>query len=161
MHARIAVLALACALVASSVSAAPVSAEAKPKTATPAETIRQALDKTVTMDIDAQPLHLALNQLKEQSGITFVLDTFTLQQMGIEPQQIQVNFKAKDVKLRSAVRSILGQSNLSFAIVGDSILVTTDEMAMYRQMRQRVNIDYENAEFARSIKQLRAIRRPI
>src|SRR5260370_9919660 len=55
---------------------------------------------------------------------------------------------------RTAVRSMLGQYNLSFAIVGDSVLVTTDEMAMYRQMRQRVNIDCDSAEFATAIKQL-------
>lgn len=136
------------------VSAAPVSSEAKPKAVAPAEKIRLALDKTITVEIDGQPLHLALNQLKEQSGVNFVLDRFTIQQLGMDPEQIQVNFKAKDVKLRSAVRSVLGQYNLSFAIVGDSVVVTTDEMAMYRQMRQRVNTDYENVEFAAAIKQL-------
>ena len=151
---RAAGLALSWALLASSLPAAPVSSEAKPKSVTPAEKIRQALDKIVTVEIDGQPLHLALNQLKEQSGINFVLDRFTIQQLGLDPEQIQVNFKAKDVKLRSAVRSLLGQFNLGIAIVGDSVIVTTDEMAMYRQMRQRVNIDFDSAEFATAIKQL-------
>jgi hypothetical protein len=147
-------LALAWGLVASDLSAAPVAPEAKPKTVTPADKIRQALDKVVSVELDAQPFHLALNQLKDQFGVNFVLDRFTIQQMGMDPEQLQVNFKAKDVKLRTAVRSITGQFNLSFAIVGDSVLVTTDEMAMYRQMRQRVNIDLEGTEFATAIRQL-------
>jgi hypothetical protein len=151
---RVGALALAWGLAVSTVWAAPVPTEAKPKDATAADKIRQALEKVGNVSIDGQPLHLALNQLKDDFGVPFVLDRFTLQQIGIEPEQVQVTFKAKDVKLRTAVRSMLGQYNLSFAIVGDSVLVTTDEMAMYRQMRQRVNIDYDNAEFAKAIKQL-------
>ena len=151
---RAVVLVLAWCFAATSAPAAPVASEAKPKAATPTDKIRQALDKIVSIDLDNQPLHLALNQLKEQFGVNFVLDRFTLQQMGMEPEQVQVTFKAKDVKLRSALRSILGQFNLGFAIVGENVLVTTDEMAMYRQMRQRVNIDYDAAEFATAIRQL-------
>jgi hypothetical protein len=151
---RAAGLALACSLAASTLAAAPVPSEGKPKETTPADKIRQALDKPVTKDIEAQPLHLALNQLKEDFGVTFVLDRFTIQQLGLDPEQLQVNFKPNGAKLRTALRSILGQHNLSFAIVGDSVLVTTDEMAMYRQMRQRVNVDFSDAEFARAIKQL-------
>src|SRR5712692_6893929 len=151
---RAAGLALAWGFTVSSLSAAPVPPDPKAKTVTPTEKIRQALDKVVTINIDAQPFHLALNQLKEDFGVSFVLDRFTLQQMGMDPEQVPVTFKAKDVKLRTALHSVLGQFNLSFAVVGDSVLVTTDEMAMFRQMRQRVNIDYDNAEFARAIKQL-------
>ena len=151
---RAVVLTLAWGIAVSCAPAAPVSSEAKPQVVTPAEKIRQALDKTVSVEIDGQPFHLALNQLKEQFGVNLVLDRFTIQQMGMDPEQFQVNYKAKDVKLRAALRSILGQYNLSYAIVGDSVLVTTDDMAMYRQMRQRVNIDLDAAEFAAAIRQL-------
>jgi hypothetical protein len=152
---RMFVWGLALALVgALSVPGAPVSSEAKTKPATPAEKIKAALDKVIDFDIDNQPLHLALNQLKEQTGVTFVLDRFTLQQMGMDPEQIPVHFKAKGVKVRSGLRSMVGQFNLGFAIVGENVVITTDEMAMFRQIRQRVNVDYENVEYAAAIKQL-------
>jgi len=153
MRIYVAGLALAWGLT-SSLPAAPVSTESKAKPVTPAEKTKAALDKTIDFDLDSQPLHLALNQIKEQTGISFVLDRFTIQQLGMDPEQIQVNFKGKGVKVRTGLRSIIGQFNLSFAIVGENVVITTDEMAMYRQMRQRVNIEYENVEYASAIKQL-------
>jgi len=151
---RIFVWGLSLALIVTlSLPGAPVSTE-KAKPVTPAEKIKAALDKTIDFDLDNQPLHLALNQLKEQTGITFVLDRFTLQQLGFDPEQIQVNFKAKSTKVRSGLRSMVGQFNLGFAIIGENVVITTDEMAMYRQMRQRVNIDFENVEYASAVRQL-------
>jgi hypothetical protein len=138
-----------------SVPGAPVSTETKTKPATPAEKTRAALDKVIDFDVDNQPLHLALNQLKEQTGVTFVLDRFTLQQLGMDPEQIPVTFKAKGVKVRTGLRSMVGQFNLGFAIVGENVVITTDDMAMYRQIRQRVNVDYENVEYAAAIQQLK------
>ncbi len=150
-----AAVALAWTLSAAALPAAPVSAEPKKdKTATPAEKIRQALDKPVTLELTGQPLTAAIQQISEAIGVPLVLDTFTIQQMGFEPTQMQIHFKGKDVKAKSALRSVLGQFNLGYAIVGENVVVTTDEMAMYRQMRQRVNIDYESAEFATAIRQL-------
>ena len=148
-------LALAWTLSAAFLTAAPVSPEPKKdKATTPAEKIRTALDKPVTLEIAGQPLNNAFQDLSEKLGVQIVVDTLTLQQMGLDPGSMQVHFKSKDLKARTALRSILGQFNLSFAIVGENVLVTTDEMAMYRQMRQRVNIEFESAEFATAIRQL-------
>jgi hypothetical protein len=156
MRTLTAAVALAWMLNVAAVTAAPVPTDAKKdKPAAPAEKIRQALDKAVTVpDMKGEPLTTAIQKVSEVIGVPLVLDTFTIQQMGIDPGQLQVHFGAKDMKARTALRSLLGQFNLSFAIVGDNILVTTDEMAMYRQMRQRVNVDYDNAEFATAIRQL-------
>ena len=138
-----------------SAAAAPVTPEPKKDKAAPTgEKIRQALDKTVTLELAGQPLTAAVQKMSEEMGVPLVVDTFTIQQMGLDPNQMMIHFKGKDVKARSALRSVLGQFNLSFAIVGDNILITTDDMAMYRQMRQRVNIDYDGTEFATALKQL-------
>ena len=155
MRIRTAGLALAWTLIAASLSAAPVSPEPKKdKGSTTGEKIRQALDKTVTLEIAGQSLVAAVQKVSEEIGIPLVVDTFTIQQMGMDPNQMLIHFKGKDLKARTALRGILGQYNLSFAIVGDNILITTDDMAMYRQMRQRVNIDYDATEFAAAIRQL-------
>jgi hypothetical protein len=116
--------------------------------------IRKELDQTINLDINEQPLNLALNQIREQTKLNFFIDKFTMAQMGIDPEQTPVTAKFKDVKVRSALRTILAPYNLSYAILGDTVLITSDDMAMFRQMRQRVNIDFEEVEFATALKQL-------
>ncbi len=74
--------------------------------------------------------------------------------MGLDPEQTPVSVKLKDVKVRSALRTILTPYNLSYAILGDTVLITSDELAMFRQMRQRVNIDFDKMEFTAALKQL-------
>ena len=136
--------------------AAPTPADPKKdKTApTTAEKIRHGLDKPVTIDVNQQPLTAVLKEISDATGVPLVVDRFVVNQMGMEPEQIMIQYKGKDVKARTALRAILGQFNLSYGIVGDNVLVTTDEMAMYRQLRQRVNVDYDGTEFAAAIKRL-------
>ncbi len=135
-------------------TAAPVAPADKTKPVSAADKLRHELDQLITIDINEQPLNLAVNQLREQTHLNFVLDKFTLLQLGIDPDMVPVSAKLKDVKLRSALRTIFGPYNLSYAIIGDTVLITTDEMAIYRQMRQRVNVDLEGIEFATGVKQL-------
>lgn len=119
-----------------------------------ADKIRKELEQTINLDINEQPLNLALNQIREQTKLNFFIDKFTMAQMGIDPEQTPITARFKDVKVRSALRTILAPYNLSYAILGDTVLITSDEMAMFRQMRQRVNIDFDNVEFADALKQL-------
>jgi len=135
--------------------AAPVS-EPKPKALGAAEKIRKELDQAITIEIVDQPLTMALNQLRETAkiNVNFVLDRQTITQMGIDPDTAQVQVKLKDVKVRTALRSIVSTHNLSFAIVNDTILISSDEMVMYRQMQQRVTIDHDKTDFATALKQL-------
>lgn len=134
-------------------TAAP-AAPAKGKTATPAEKLRGDLDQNCSVEINEQPLDLALKQLHELTKINFVLDWWTLQQMGMQPAQMPVNVKLKDVKVKSALRSVLTPFQLSYAIIGDTVLVSTDEMVMYKQMRQRVSLDFEKEDLATALKKL-------
>ncbi len=147
-------LALVFALAPGSLSAAPAAGETKDKPATPAEKIKKQLDQTITLDIAEQPLNLALNQIREQTKINFVVDKLTIQQMGMDPDQMPVNAKLKEVKVRTALRSVLGPYNLGYAIIGDTVLISTDDMAMIRQMRQRVSIDLDKVDLAAALKQL-------
>jgi hypothetical protein len=133
--------------------AAPESGD-NPVKETPAEKIKKQLDKTLMLDIVDQPLKLAIAQLKEQTKINFVADQMVIAQMGIDMDSTPVTVKLKDVKLKTALRTIFGQYNLSYAIVGETVVITTDEMAMYRQMRQRVNVDYDQTKFASALRQL-------
>ncbi len=122
--------------------------------ATPAEKVKKQLDQNVSVEITDQTLTLALNQLREQTKINFVLDKLGIQQMGQDPDQMPVNVKLKDVKARTALRSILSPYNLGYAIIGDTILIGNDDMVMQRQMKQRVSLDLEKADLAAALKQL-------
>src|SRR5262245_43862605 len=90
------------ALTPAVLTAAPVT-PAKPKVS-PAEVIRESLDKTTSIEFTEQSLDKALEQLREHTKLNFVLDRLTIQQMGFLPEQMPVNIKLKDVKVRSALR---------------------------------------------------------
>jgi type II secretory pathway component GspD/PulD (secretin) len=147
------VAALALALAAPALTA-PNPADTKEKEASQAEKIKKQLDQPVTLDITDQSINAALNQIREQTKINFVVDRFTIQQMGMDPEQMPVSVKLKDVKARSCLRSVLSPYNLGYAIIGDTVLVSTDEMAMHRQMKQRVSIDLEKTDLAAALKKL-------
>jgi len=150
------VLTLAVALgLTLAVAAAPVNEATAPKGAeTPAEKVRKDLDKVVSIEVAEQPLTLAVNQLRDQSRVNIVVDKFTLNQMGIDPEAVPVSVNLKDVKLRTALRTILAGQNLSFAVVGDTVVVSTDDVCMHRQMRQRVSVDVDKGELGASLRKL-------
>ena len=74
--------------------------------------------------------------------------------MGFEPEGMNVELKMKEGKLRNALRGIVGQYNLTFAIVGDSLVITTEEVAVYRQLKQRISVDYDAVPLSKAVKDL-------
>jgi hypothetical protein len=64
------------------------------------------------------------------------------------------NIKLKDVKARNCLRSVLTPHNLGYAIIGDTVLISADEMAISRQMRQRVSVDFDKVELAAALHKL-------
>jgi hypothetical protein len=154
MTARWSRLALGVALawpLAAAAAPAPPGKAAAP--ASPAEKLRKELDRVLSIDLDQQPLHLAINQLHEQTKVNFVLDRFTLGQVNVDPDT-PVSLRLKDVPLRSTLRTLLTPFNLGFAIVGDTVLISSEDMVTVRQLRQRVNVDLDKVEFARALRQL-------
>ena len=138
-----------------SAPAAPVGSDADTKKGeSPVEKIKKVLDQTTDLDITDQPLGLAIAQLREQTRLNFVIDRLTIANLGIDLDQSPVNVKLHHVKLRSALRTILGQYGLSYAVIGDTVVITSEEMAMYRQMRQRVSVDVDRVQLAAALKQL-------
>jgi type II secretory pathway component GspD/PulD (secretin) len=137
------------------VSAAPAAkSDSKADKGNAAEAIRKALDSTNAFEFKDAPLTNVLNTLSEEYKISIVLDRSVLQQMGYEPDTLPVNLKKLDGKLRQALRAIVGQYNLTFAIVGDSLLITTEEVAVYRQLKQRITVDYDSVPLQKAVKEL-------
>jgi hypothetical protein len=148
---------LACLVAPAFVSAAPAAPEKDDKIVNPLEKLRKDLDKTITIKIEKQPLSLAIDMLREKTRVNFVLDSLTIQQqLGFSPDQppapVDVDFK--DVKVRNVLRAILAPYGLSYAAISDTVVITTEDMAMLRQLRQRVNVDLSKVEFTSALKQL-------
>ncbi len=144
---------LACLLAPGLVWAAPpANTEEKP-----AETTRKALDQPVTLRIDKQTLAAAVEALAKQTKINIVLDVPVIQQqLGFTPDQsnILVQLDAGNVKARTALRSILESYNLSYVVLDDTVLVTSEDMAVVRQMRQRVSVDLSKVDLAAAMRQI-------
>jgi hypothetical protein len=147
-------LAVALCLASGFATAAPAAPDSKDKAAGSADKIRQALDQPIALEISEQPLSAALAKIREQTKVNFVVDKMLLQQMGMDPDQLPVTLKIKDAKARTCLRSILSPYNLGYAIIGDTVLISTDDMVMQRQMKQRVSIDLEKVDLAAALKQL-------
>jgi hypothetical protein len=135
---------------------APVPSSGEPKKGdSPAEKINKALDQVADFVLENIPLQKALDHISEQAKLNFVIDRFTLtNQFGIDPNNVQVNVKLTGVKTRTALRSVLNQYNLGYAIIGDTVLITNEDMATHRQLKQRVNIDLDKIPAAAAFKQL-------
>jgi hypothetical protein len=146
---------------AAAAPAAPAPSGAPDKKAeTPAEKINKALDQTGDFILEGTPLPEALEKLAEQAKVNIVIDRFTLlNQLGIDlvnmPGNLPaVNLKLTGVKTRTALRSVLSQYNLGYAVLGDMVLVTTEDMAIHRQLKQRVSLDLDKVPAATALKQL-------
>lgn len=137
-----------------SVQAAPIASDHDAKHSSPAEKVRKALEENVSLDLADQDLTQAIKNLREQTKLNIVLDRGALMQMGISPEEMQVSVKLPNVKLRSGLRVLLSQCNLNYAIVGDLVVITTEELAIQRQARQRVNLDLKEVPLKMALHQL-------
>ena len=151
---------LALALALTAAPAAPVRTGDGDKKAaeTPAEKVRKVLDQTIAnLEIENQQLPLALDQLHEETKINFILDRATIAQTGLDVDNgAPVKAKMQNVKAKAALRNVLNQYALSYAIVGDTVVITTDEMAVYRQLKQRVSLDLDRVQLEKALKGLGA-----
>jgi hypothetical protein len=135
--------------------AAPVSSgEEGSKSQSTAEKTRKALNQTRDLDIGEQPLAVAIKQLSEQTNIKFVVDHNVILGIGIDPNSANVSIKQKNVKVRTAVRNMLHQLNLTCVVLGDTVVITTEEMAVQRQLKQPVSLDLDGITVSAALKQL-------
>ena len=146
--------ALILAAVTGPLAAAPAAKGTFKADPTAAEAIRKALDSGGTFEFADVTLDAVLRTLGEQYKIDIVLDRTVIQQMGFEPETMPVKLQMKNGKLRNALRALVGQYNLTFAVVGDALVITTEEVAVYRQLKQRISVDYDAVPLSKALKEL-------
>jgi type II secretory pathway component GspD/PulD (secretin) len=137
-------------------SAAQTGGKEQPKSLTPAEAARKALDQKTTLDFVGQSLQEAVNHLREKTKVNFILDNQAAQGMAIGPdgQPLAIQLKVTDGKVRQALQNTLTPLGLTYVILRDGVLITHEQFAHHRQMQQRVSLDLDGVPLRDALKQL-------
>jgi type II secretory pathway component GspD/PulD (secretin) len=141
-------------LVALAAPALAVPTDPPPKQDTPFEKIRKALDGNISVDFQQVPLSSAIENVQSQMKVNIVIDRGTINNIGVLPEEMMVTLKLKDAKARTVLRMVLAQANLSYYVEQDVVVVTHEEIANQRQVRQRVDVDVENQTLAKALADL-------
>ena len=124
------------------------------------EKLRQGLDKTITVDYAGQSLAEVLKHLQEKTGVPINLDPTVLVDMEgnanvpVGGATAQIKIKATNEKASQVLRKLLNAHCLSYAILEDAVLVTSDEFATIRQYLQRVNVAVEAVPLKKAARDL-------
>ncbi len=151
---RLALVALLGFTLSASAQAAPLPKAGPDKSAEKVESIKKALEKTGNFEFTGVNLNAVINTLSEDYKVNITLDQTAGNLVGISFGDMNVEFKQKDVKFRTALRGMLGQYGLSFGIIDGSIVVSTEDMIVYRQLKQRVDINVDNSPLNKVLKDL-------
>ena len=128
----------------------------------PAEKIRKALEQPLTIDHTSTSLPELVQRLKEKSRLNFILDRLALQRTGLlalyenNPNAAPlVNLKGdRYSKLGITVQRMLNHYGLTYVVMQDCVLITTEELGLLRQMRQHVSVNLANATLSAALKDL-------
>jgi hypothetical protein len=113
------------------------------------------LAKPVTLALRNVALQKVVDQLREQTGADIILDNFTLMGvMGLVPECYTVTVHLENVELRRALRLLLAPHHLDYVVVENSILITTESMAAWRHLHQRICVDAQALALAKTLQQL-------
>jgi hypothetical protein len=119
----------------------------------PAEHTRKALEQIVTFDLVHHPLTEIVRLIQDQSGIRLVLDRPGLLKAGINPDDAIISTQLH-ATIGSVLHQILHQYSLDYAIIGDMVLITTESLAVNRQMQQRVQVRFDRLQLRAALDQL-------
>jgi hypothetical protein len=128
--------------------------EGRASAETPAEKTLKALNQTLTFDFNEQPLETVLERIREQTKLKLVSDFLTFEQMGLVDEGTMVTVKLEKAKVRTGLQTVLTPFNLTYVVLGDTVLITTEEVASQRQVRQRISVDFESTPLQTALRQL-------
>ncbi len=132
-----------------------------------AEAIRKALDQPLKVDFSGNNLNEVLQHLKKKTGLPIAIDQIAMMQIGMVSDFDNINIPGlpnqpghgpielkSDGKARQALHRLLAPYHLTYAIVDDTLYVTTEEVGIQRQMQQHVPVDVKNAPLHDALRDL-------
>jgi hypothetical protein len=139
---------------------ATVFGQSTSKTDPPVNNLRVALDKPITVDFSGPTMESVLKHICDKAGLPFEYDPTIVMQMQIgfnriggDPQA-QSQVKATDEKASQVLRRFLKAYHLTCVQSEGTILITTEELAVHRQYRQRVSIDVVDVPLKKAVREL-------
>ena len=138
---------------------------------TAAEKLRKALDQVRDLEIADLPLDRAVNQLREQTGINFVIDRPAVppgpplgfaSNIGLAVnlggplsyEHLRLRGQFHGVPLRTALTKLLRDHKLTHVLVGDTVFITTIDKAAERQLGQSVSVNIQDVPLRQELKRL-------
>lgn len=125
-------------LLALSLSLAPTPKSANE--ATPAAKLKAALDEPGAVVIENKSLTDFVQYIKARIRSDVVLDQGHLAMMGIDPNSPMITVNSREGKLRDGFNAALAPLNLRLGIVGGTLVISTEDGLITKQMRQRVSV---------------------
>ena len=124
-----------------------------------ADKVRAKLEKAVTLDFAGNTVADVLNHFRDKTGIAISVDQGALMQMGMNDGNpgapiLRFTIKATNEKASQVLRRFLNTHQLAYIHFEDGILVTSEESALLRQMRQRVSVDLDDVPFSKAVRSL-------
>jgi len=89
----------------------------------------KALGTPITLELKNQPLQGVIDDFEKRYGIKFELDKPSLDQLMITLETTPVSVRARETTLRSVIKQMLGELNLTYVIVRGQLHVMTPEKA--------------------------------
>ena len=90
--------------------------------------IESALEKKLSVDFDGQPLNEVVEYLRKQAGVVLLADTHAMDDVGL-PYDAPVSVELSDMPLRSVLRHLLRDFDLTWTVRDGVLLITTPEEA--------------------------------
>ena len=121
----------------------------------PGDRIRKKLEQVISFDYSGQSLRDAIAHVQDRTQLPIVIDPIALQQVGVVdggPQQIEV--KNARSKVRQVLQGFLQSYGLTYVILEDNILITTEDNAVSRQMGQRFPIDVKDVPASKALRDI-------
>ena len=113
----------------------------------PVVTIEDKLDRPVTLTVADKPLFEVVNHLRDQTGVTIVLDMKSLSTAGLS-ELSRVSLAAQEISLRNAMKYLLQPLGLTFRTEDDLVLITAPAKrfgALEAKLAQPVTISVKDS----------------
>lgn len=96
--------------------------------------IYRKLNEKISVDFDKMPLKDALSFISKTSGIPIIIDLISLEEAGLHVDvDDPVTLQVKDVSIRSILKNLLSDFEMTFGVEDDLLKVTTLEVACIKR----------------------------
>lgn len=114
------------------------------------EKVNKALDMTLNFDFEQQPISALLDYIERQTQVRVAID----QTLGIDPMDLIINLRERNITVRSALRKALAQSRLTIVVEEDGILISDEMLILNRQFNRRISVDLKDVPAGTEIRKL-------